>query len=283
MKPFRNLLLNPDAAEGSVSAGAAALGAEPSPAAPPAGTPSATPGGAQATPTPTPPVLQQGAVTPASQTMTPEQIATLVAQTVKSVAPAPAAAPVRQYTQEEFNRAFNVYDPTDQDVVDVLAGGVQGKAALARIITGAVKQAVTMAALQHQQGIEDFKTKEFSPRFDPIFNDFAQRQQEKMRDDFFKEHADLKPHQPLVEAIGARLQSEGFQGTKAEAFTAVATQARAILASAGLQPTAAGGQGQPAAHAAPTHQMATLSAPTGGAGGAPATAGTKRPGMAALD
>jgi hypothetical protein len=288
----RNLLFNPDAnSPASSGAGMGALdsGIEPSaapttpaaPSAPPAGTPSATPGGAAATPTATP---AAAAAPVASPTMTSDQIAELVSKTVKAVAPAAPAAPQKQWTQEEFNRTFNVYTPTQDDVTQLLAGGDQAIAAVNRLILGAVKQATTMAALQHQQSLEEFRNQHLSP-LEEVRQDYIRRQTEAVKEDFFKTHPDLKTQERLVIAIGTQLQSEGFQGTKEQAFTEVAKRAKEVLATAGVQlaaAPAAGQSAQPSATPAAKHQMASLTIPGGGAGAPPATV-AKKPGLAALD
>jgi hypothetical protein len=217
--------------------------------------------------------------------MTADQIAALVKQTVSGVMPQPQQ-PQRQYSQEEFDKMFNVYKPTTQDVADLLAGGEQAIGAIQRLLHGAVRQSTTMSSLAYQQMMEEFKQKEIEDRFGPVHADFVARQTEKVKQDFFKAYPDLKEQEELVVAIGTQLQAQGFKGTPEQAFAEVAKQAKAVLAKAGVQLAAAGGQSQQPAPTAPAPtQMATLSQPTGGAGGAPGgqQAAPKKPGLAALD
>ncbi len=283
---LKHLLLFPDAAEGGtpVGAGAAALGATPAPAptpsTPPAGTPSATPGGAAPTPTPTPTVVPQ-----APAMLSAQQVADLVQQTVRAAQP--AAAP-KEFSQEDFDKTFNVYKPSAQDVTDMLAGGEGAIAALNRIQAGFMKQAMTMAALHSQSLLEQFEREKLGG-LSEVQKDYLERQTEKVKGQFFTAFPHLKQHETLVVAVGTQLQQSGFKGTPAEAFQAVATQVEAILKTAGVQPTGVAGQGQaqqPAAGAQPSHQMASLGVPGGGGGlpvGAAPSASKKSAGLSALD
>ena len=284
---LKHLLLDPAApaeAVPSVGAGAAALGATAAPAptstpaaTPPSGTPSATPGGAAPTPTPTPTATQAQPILTASQT------AELVQQTIKGLQP---AAPEKQWTQEDFDKTFNVYKPTAQEITDVLAGGDGAITALNRIVAGIVKQATTMAALHQAQLLEDFEKNKLAPLSD-VHKDYLERQTEKVKGAFFTKYPELKPHETLVIAVGTQLQQQGFKGTPEDAFKAVAEQVGAILKTAGVQPGGAPAQGTPSTNGTPpTHQMASLATP-GGAGGAPVgggqSAAKKSAGMSALD
>lgn len=264
----------------------------PAVATPPSGTPPAPPSGAAPTGSAqTPPATLVEPQTPPATVpqpgMSAEQVAALVKTVVGSVqqqqqpaAPAPTA--------EDFNKTFNVYQPTAQDVTDILAGGDQGVAALNRIIPGAVKQALTMAAYAFEQRIAKLQEQY---DFDNIKSDYQQRKTEKLKSDFFTKNPDLKPQEQLVIAVAAQLRQEGFQGTNEEAFAEVAKRAKAVLSQAGVTIPSAGtsaGQGQqpPVAGGTPPTTMPSLSmGGQGGAGGSPqgGTSSKKSPGLAALE
>lgn len=214
--------------------------------------------------------------------LTPEQITNLVAQTARAVMPQQPQGAQAPATQEEFERMFNIFKPSEQDVVDLLAGGQQAIAALNRIGPALVKQAVTLNAYHVQKLFEDFQKKY---DFDGLMTERQQRQREKVETLFYEKHPTLKQHSTLVNAVGAQLMQERFTGTQEEAFKVVHDRVQAILASTGLTP-AQPGQGQQPAQPAP-NGMATLSkggqGGAGGGGGAGTVPKVGAAGLAALD
>jgi hypothetical protein len=219
--------------------------------------------------------------------MTPDQIAKLAADTVAQMQRTQQPQPQpRQYTQEEFDKMFNVFRVNPQHITSILAGGEQAVAAFNEIIPGIVKQAVTMAVLERQQALEEFEQSKLKGRFDEldqIRQDYLERQGERVKKQFFDKYPELQNYEPMVIAFGTQLQQQGFQGTTDQAFEQVANLVKTTLAKAGVQLAAGGGQSAKQQPQGQQHQMASLSAPGGGGGGGSGgSAKPKSAGLAAL-
>jgi hypothetical protein len=247
--------------------------------------------------TPVAPV-QTGSTAPAGVTMTQEQIAELI----KGVAPQQAASQQqqRQYTQEEFEKAFNIWNPDNDFLGQVIPGYAglepaqqQGVAkAFAVMRDGLQKQFGTMTALLIQDHVEKLQS-----RYAPIETHYQETQREKTKTEFFTENADLKPFETIVDSVAIKirenLEKEGKTLSRKEAFQAVADEVKRVLAAANIPLTpaqpAGSGQGTTQPQAQPATGTGGGMNPLsrggqGGAGSGAAQAGaSKNPGMSALD
>lgn len=208
---------------------------------------------------------------PQAVSLSPDTIKTLVdSLKVAPVVPAqPASQP--QLSQEEINRALAVFnadrryvermglkfeDPTQYD---------EAVAALNEMLDGKTRQAVTMSTLV----VENLK-RQLMGELEPLKAYVAQAREQQLRDEFFKEHDDLRQFEPLVEAVYMKMQRAGAHfNTREDAFKAVAEQARQLLAK--VQPGQGDGGG--ASATSTPRKMPTVT--TGGRGGASASAAGK--------
>jgi hypothetical protein len=193
---------------------------------------SATEGAASAT-TETP-------ATPAAPTqvqLSPESMAALAA-TLQPAAQ-PQAQP--QLSQEEINRLLNVYN-VDETALTELGLPTTALSRLNTILEAKVKQAVTAATL-HTEMVR----RQLAQQLEPLHTLVRQQQMAQARQEFFAANADLVGKEQLVEAVYAKLESEGWKPKdKVEAFKIVADQSRQLL-KALLGPGNGQGTGQAAA------------------------------------
>lgn len=195
---------------------------------------------------------------------TPQLTPDAIAEAMKKVgigAPAPAAQPPVQYTQEDFDKAFQVFQPSAELLTALAAGGEAGVKALAQLRDGLVRQAVTMASYIVQDQIEKYEAK-FRPQFEPVAKYVTEKQVKELYDEFYTTNKELKPYDSIVQAAVQQLKGEGANfKTKEEGFKAAAERTKAILKASGISLEAgAPGGGSPN----PT-RMPTLS--KGGQGG----------------
>ena len=208
-----------DAGQGQPASGAAAAAAATS------GTPAATPG------TPAPAGSQP-------INLTKELLADLGKSIAESVR-GPAAAP--QMSQEEFDKAFNIYRP-NADLWKALRGDDEAAAvdALTQMLHGSARQATTIAShlLAHEM-------KQLQTLIQPAIAMAQERQMEQLKNEFFELHADLKGYEPLLVLIRDQFVAKGIQfNTKEEAFKAVAEEAQKHIEKIpGLKHGANNGQG----------------------------------------
>lgn len=193
---------------------------------------------------------QQAPSTPTPQAqMTPQEIARLSAEAAQRLMQennarnGQQANQQPQYTEQDFKRLFNVYESTEQDANDIMAGGQQAVAALNRIVNGVTRQAMTMASFLIEQEQQKL-AKQYG--IQELHSDYHERRKAKVKEAFFSEYKDLAPHESIVMAVGAQLQNEGFQGTQAEAFAEVNKRVLGILKASGIPTPGSqpGGQGQ---------------------------------------
>jgi len=203
----------------------------------------------------------EGVQPPAPQKveLTEDTIKALVGSLPGPPALAAAPQPERQMTQEELDKAMNVFRVTPQHMK---ALGLSEEAAeyMNEIVTGAVRQAVTMAMLAQRKLQTDLEG-----RLTPLQKYMNEANEQKLRAEFFSKHEDLKDVETLVEAVYSRLSTSGVQfKTKDEAFKAIADQTRQLLAK--LRPVGQGGGGDGGTATKPANKMSTVT--TGGRGGA---------------
>jgi hypothetical protein len=137
--------------------------------------------------------------------------------------------PAKQYTAEELDRLFNVYQPTPEVIQRLLAGGEDALKAFVEIREGLGKQFGTL--LQYQL---ELAKRELTGHMDPALKYVAEQSAAKDREDFFKEHEDLKDHELLTQTVFNALKAEGYVAPdKATAYKTLADRTRALLPTAG--------------------------------------------------
>ena len=220
-----------------------------------------------------------------TQGLTQEAIADIVARTVGQSVPAAlqqqAAQQPQQFTEQDFIRTFNVFQPTPELLAKVGLPATPEGAAVFRdeVVTPIVRQAVTMAAYQMEKLKGDLveHIKQQLQPYEPARQLAVERETEKLKVEFFTTNSDLKDYEPLVMEVYARLSAQGTKWkTKDEAFKTIAEQTRSILKSTpGLQAMAGGGNGQPTTtQGGSGSRMSPLSG--GGQGGAARAGGSSK-------
>lgn len=169
--------------------------------------------------------------------------------------------PDRQFTQEDFNRAFRVmqFDPNFLTQLRDENPEVALKA-LVQLRDGLVTQALTMAEARVQQLLKNLSDQQIAP----IQSYVGERQAREFRDDFFSQYPDLEDYEPLVDAVASKLQAAGFHAdSRDEVMKKFAEETQAIIKT--LQEK--GGQvapGNGGGKAAPQPQQRRMSTLTGG-------------------
>lgn len=195
----------------------------------------------------------------------------------------------QQWTQEDFDRAFNVAKIQPEDIVKLRAAlaqaddGAEAAAIMQNFLMAAVKQAVTMAKYQTQLDRE-----ELEQRFTPALTYAQERRMAQAKEEFFTKFPDLKGFEPLTEKVVAEMQAQGWKGSKEEAFVEVEKRTRDLLkAIPGLNGQQPQGQ-QTNGGQTPPRQSSGMSTLLGGGQGAgassaPPSGKSKRSGMELFD
>lgn len=239
---------------------------------------------AQAGGTATPPASTTGdnggatATPPAQATAQPQLTPQAIAEAMKAAGVGQQAPPQeapKQWTQEDFDKHFQVFNPNPEMVQALLAGGEGAVKAMHVLRDGLVKQAVTMAAYIVQDRLDQF-SKEHSPKWEGASQYVQEKRAKELVDEFYSQNEDLKKFEPIVQATIAQMKGEGHNfKTKEEGFKACAERVRAVLKSLpglNLEDAAAGASPQSPA----TPRMPTLSnGGQGGSGKGPNGAGGK--------
>lgn len=184
-----------------------------------------------------------------------------------------------QFTAEELDLKFSVIRLKPEDMAKL---GLAPEAA--PVLEGLLHAAAKMGASVAQHHTESQVTA-VRETFRPALTYTQQQAAVQLENDFYTQHADLKEYKPLVIAVQAQLSQTGFRGSREQAFAAVATNAKALLAKvqgsggattvagAGTQQLPVGQQqqqqtqlGQQPVDPQTSHRMSTLSG--GGQGGA---------------
>ena len=193
---------------------------------------------------------------PVPQVMSPEQMAELAAQTAARVAQAqlpPQQQQAPQYTQEDFNKAFNIPTVTP-DVFQAITGYPPDKpeqvAALQNFATGIIRAAATISNYQLEQARQLVTS-----QIEPLTAANKAQLDSQLNNEFYSSNAHLKDFDPLVKEVVKSFKAEGRQfATKAELFKNVAERVHTLLGKAvpqinqthsnGSQPAANGSQRQ---------------------------------------
>jgi hypothetical protein len=169
----------------------------------------------------------------------------------------PQEAP-KQWTQEEFDKTFNVMRVNPKHLEMLAQGGDAALQAHNEMIQGAVRQAVTMAQALYQN-----QHAQLQQQLNPYMQFANQMRENAYRNEFYETNKDLAGFEPLVEDVKGRLEREGFKGSKEQVFKRLAEETRKVL-SVVQKPGATGNVSQTQANT--TTKMTPLSG--GGQGGA---------------
>ena len=226
--------------------------AAPAGAVPPAGSgqppqPSGDAPPANGQPTPTPPAL------------TPETIKSIVEASVRGALPQqpaqPAAQP-KQMTQEEFNRHYGL--PTvDAATYEAILGTGPDKPERAQALQSLLHQSTRAAVLMAQELVNNH-LQSLRGELGPVFEAHRAQREAAIANKFFTKFPEFKGEEALINEIkDAFIARKASFASEDEAFAAVATQARQIIARfrqpaangqpAGGTQTNKGGSGQPPA------------------------------------
>lgn len=153
---------------------------------------------------------------------TAEQITASVREGLRQAQPEPAQ---RQWTKEELDKAFNVYNPSQEQIDALVAGGEPALKVMMAFRDGMQKQFGTLL----QYSIEVAK-QELLDQMHPAMT-FAQEQAAAQdRENFFSENEDLRQFEKLTQTVFNALKAEGYQAnTKEEAFKTLADRTRALI------------------------------------------------------
>ena len=168
----------------------------------------------------------------APASLTPEQIAEAINKSAlgkRLNEPAPAQDPFANMSPEQrqakFDEAFNVWNPSEDVVKRILAGGQDALGAVAMMRDGISKQAVTMASYLVAQLKE-----ELSAQLNPIQTHYQEQQVAKLYDKFYEANADLKPYDTIVRAVVDQMKAGGAKfSSPEEAFKELASRVKATM------------------------------------------------------
>ncbi len=186
----------------------------------------------------------------ATTSLSPEAIAQLAAATAGAVQ---QAVPQQQQkiSPEEYSRIMNVYTPT-AEVAKSLGLTEEAVPALAQMLQSVQRQAQTMAALQ----VEGLR-RQFTNQLNPLQVAAQAQNEQALKGEFLKANPEFTGFEPVLDMVYKQMDSEGYKGTKDNAFKEAAKRARGFI-----EQLPKGG----VKAAAPKTRMSTVSA--GGQGGA---------------
>jgi hypothetical protein len=177
----------------------------------------------------------------------------------------------RQYTQEEIDAHFHVWQPSADLVERIRNGGEDALKALVEMRDGMSKQFSRLVELNSGILKEDIGG-QFKPALDYVSE--AKRAADEAA--FFEEHQDLKEHKLLTTTVFNALKAEGFVAKDVkEAYKVLADRTRALLPNGANGSGARQSSGARQTTTTQTRRPAALSSGSqaGGGGGdsAPAT------------
>jgi hypothetical protein len=197
-------------------------------------------------------------------TLTPQQIT----EAVRAGVTPPAQE--RQYTQAELDQMFKVYNPTEDVVTKLLAGGQDALDALKMVREGLGTQFATLLKYQ----LDVFK-RELNDQYSPALTYAQEARAEKERENFYKDNEDLRDHELQVDIAYKSLIGEGKQfNTVQDARKALADRARQLIPNSngsGSGTTPTGGARQQITTTKPKPASLSGGGQVGGGGGVSAT------------
>jgi hypothetical protein len=154
--------------------------------------------------------------------LTADAIRRSVAEGVRDAQP--AAAP-KQYSRQELDQMFNVWNPSQEEVDQLLQGGEGALKSLVAMRDALTKQFGTL--LQYQ--LEMLKN-ELGGRIAPMESFASEQAAAKDREAFFAYAPDLQGFEQLAQTVFFALKAEGFQAKDtAEAYKVLADRTRALI------------------------------------------------------
>lgn len=212
----------------------------------------------EGTPAVVPPVTP-----PAPSTFTPEQVASLIEKAKGTPAPTAPVAPPKPLTPEEIDAKLNTVKIVEADVNELLEGGTKAVGAMQRIVSAAVKNAVTVSSVLMKDEYE-----KLMGTLNPHIQ-FAQEQQRVMtQNQYFSDNPTHVGLEPLVAQVAQQLVQSGFKGSAKETFSEVAKRVNDLVAKLKIptKTTEEGGTTPPTPTTSAPARMSTVT--TGGQGGA---------------
>ncbi len=208
---------------------------------------------------------------PPPPTLTPEQIRESVSAGVRDAQPAP---PPRQYTPQELNQLFNVWEPPEDFVERIRQGGADGVKAMMELRDGLSRQFGTL--LQYQMEVVK---RDMLDQMRPAMTYAQEAAAAKDRDAFFSENEDLREHEQLTQTVFDSLKSQGYRAPdKATAYKVLADRTRALLSGGANGSGAAPTGGARRQTTTQTKRPAQLSSGSQAGGGGPSAPAVPFPG-----
>ena len=157
---------------------------------------------------------------------TPDQITASVREGLRQSQTAP---PPREYTPQELDQLFNIWQPSQELVNKIVAGGEDAIRAFVELRDGLARQFGTL--LQYQLEVS---RRDMTSRMDPALKFVAEAAAAKDRETFFEQNPDLKAHELLTQTVFNALKTEGYVAPDvATAYKTLADRTRALLPTGG--------------------------------------------------
>lgn len=219
------------------------------------------------------------AAIPSVATMTPEQITALVKGAVESTTPKPTEpTKTKEQVLHDFNKAFSITSPTEQDIMALHQGGPEAIKVLMNREAAVMRSAVLMAKAL----VEDAQAR-ISQNFEPMQAFVNGTVEKRMEIEFMEEHKDLAPFKDTLlaevvkdtkEKVAAGMMPAFRDEKSAKDF--VANRARALLklVPGAAQPANGTTQNTTQPSTTTSRKMTTVSAGGQASSGGGATAST---------
>jgi hypothetical protein len=129
---------------------------------------------------------------------------------------------------------FNVWEPTEDIVQRILAGGQDGLQAMMEMRDGLSRQFGTL--LQYQMEVV---RRDMMEHMTPAITFAREQAAARDREDFFGQNEDLRAHEQLTQTVFDALKAQGYQAPdKTTAYKTLADRTRALLGNGtGAAPT----------------------------------------------
>lgn len=220
-------------------------------------------------------VGQQQQQTPSQPSLTQEQWTKLMQTTAETLKPLVQPQQQQQWTQEDFDRTFNVVRVTPE-LAAALGLAETSVPKLQEFAHAIARQATTMAEWRIGEVTRQMQ-QQFNQQLTPLQQYYKQQQDVEYERQFMTKHPEFKGMEPVLRNIYAKLQAEGrtFK-TVEEAFNEVAGQAKTILDALKKAGAAPQQQNTTTSTGVPAQQGRKMSTLTGGGQGASGKSGTQQ-------
>jgi hypothetical protein len=146
-----------------------------------------------------------------------------------SAAPVQSQQEAPQLTVEQYEQLFNVWKPsTDLNARLRSDDPTVANKAIIEMRDGLIKQASTIAEARIQSLLKE-QGDRFAGQLTPLQAFYQEQQNRALETEFFEAHKDLEPYAEIVDAVTAKIFSDGKQHTKAEAFKMAADASRSVV------------------------------------------------------